>query len=88
MTENSNRADLDRKTMTAAAAKKVWTIPAHEGRGPVTLKVEIPFARITDSDGRHIIVSPKQLEIVGARISELATWLQYGDADYIEPHDA
>jgi hypothetical protein len=83
----ARRGEIDRQHMSKAAEEKTWTIPAHEGRGPVTLKVEIPAARITDSEGRHIIISPKQLEIVGSRISDVADWLQHGDQDWVEQND-
>lgn len=71
--------------MDLSTEEKSWTIPAHEGRGPVTLKVEIPSAQIIDSEGRHVIISPKQLAIVGSRLVDLADWLQHGDKDWVEP---
>jgi hypothetical protein len=79
--KEARREQIAHQYMSEAKEEKTWTIPAHEGRGPVTLKIEIPSAQITDAEGRHIIISPKQLEIVGARIAEVADWLQHGHED-------
>ena len=65
--DGSERDDLDRRGMAEQATVKVWTIPGYEGSGPVTMTLRIPDVRISDSEGRFIIVSPRQSAIVGSR---------------------
>jgi len=77
--DGNTRDELDRKSMSEQATVKVWTIPAHEGSGPVTMMLRIPEIRIADSEGRYIIVSPKQSAIIGTRLESINDWLQYGD---------
>ena len=79
----TSRDDLDRKTMSEQATIKVWKIPAYEGSGPVTMLLRVPEVRISDSEGRFIIISPRQSVLVGNRLESINDWLQYGD----EPDD-
>lgn len=74
------RDELDRKGMTEQATVKVWSIPACEGTGPVTMTLRVPDVRISDSEGRYIIISPRQTAIVSSRLESINDWLQYGDA--------
>jgi hypothetical protein len=77
--DGSERDDLDRRGMAEQATVKVWTIPAYEGSGPVTMTLRVPDVRISDSEGRFIIISPRQSAIVGSRLESINDWLQYGD---------
>jgi hypothetical protein len=76
--DGSERDNLDRRGMAEQATVKVWTIPAFEGSGPVTLTLRVPEVRISDSEGRFIIISPRQSAIVGSRLESINEWLQYG----------
>ena len=77
----SARDDLDRRTMAEQDTVKVWTIPASEGSGPVTMILRVPEVRISDSEGRYIIISPRQSALVGNRLETINDWLQYGEED-------
>jgi hypothetical protein len=79
--DGSERDNLDRRGMAEQATVKVWTIPAFEGSGPVTLTLRVPEVRISDSEGRFIIVSPRQSAIVASRLESINDWLQYGDEE-------
>lgn len=69
---------IDRRRMAEQATTKVWTIPACERLGPVTMTLRIPEVRISDSEGRYIIISPKQTAIVSDRLESIDDWLQHG----------
>jgi hypothetical protein len=71
--------ELDRRLVAEQATEKVWQIPALEGAGPITMTLQLPQITITDSDGRFIVISPKQSAIVGSRLAVIDDWLQYGD---------
>ena len=79
--DGSKRDELERRGMAEQATVKVWTIPAYEGSGPVTMTLRIPDVRIADSEGRFIIVSPRQSAIVGSRLESINDWLQYGEEE-------
>jgi hypothetical protein len=69
-------AEIERKIMDATVVEKTWEIPAHNGKGPVTIKLRMPEVTITDSQGRHIVISPEQAEIVSSKIGDIAYWLE------------
>ncbi|HSL06404.1 MAG TPA: hypothetical protein VK887_00330 [Pseudonocardiaceae bacterium] len=46
--------------------EKTWEIPAHNEKGPVT---------ITDSAGRHIVISPEQADLVASRMGDIGWWI-------------
>ncbi|MGQ0778973.1 MAG: hypothetical protein ACT4NY_31940 [Pseudonocardiales bacterium] len=80
-----NRADIERKFMDETVVEKTWEIPAHGGKGPVTITLRMPEVTITDSQGRHIVISPEQAELVSTRVGDIAYWIEdaakVGDED-------
>ncbi|MGH3811105.1 MAG: hypothetical protein ACRDUV_01445 [Pseudonocardiaceae bacterium] len=68
--------DAERKVMSETVVEKTWEIPAHGGKGPVTVTLRMPDVTITDSEGRHIVISPEQAEIVSARVGDIAYWIE------------
>ncbi|MGH3929886.1 MAG: hypothetical protein ACRDTF_07910 [Pseudonocardiaceae bacterium] len=76
-----NRADIERKIMDETVVEKTWQIPAHGGKGPVTITLRMPEVTITDSQGRHIVISPEQADAVSSRIGDIAYWLEDGVKD-------
>ncbi|GAB3454843.1 hypothetical protein [Actinophytocola sediminis] len=72
-TEHDNAA-VTRLAKTAVDRR--WSIPAHEGHGPVTMALLLPEVRITDSEDRYIVISPRQSGLVGDRLSDIAAWLR------------
>ncbi|HEV8555820.1 MAG TPA: hypothetical protein VGR06_05410 [Actinophytocola sp.] len=75
------QAEFDRRNLADQVNEKVWRIPAYEGRGPVTMKLLLPELTITDSDGRFIVISPRQSAVLGSRLETINDWLQYCDGD-------
>jgi hypothetical protein len=41
----------------------------------------MPEVTITDSEGRHIVISPQQAEVVGPRMEDIGRWLEDGAKD-------
>ena len=76
--DGSERDELDRRSMAEQATVKVWTIPGYAGSGPVTMTLRVPEVRISDSEGRFIIIPPRQSAIVANRLECINDWLQYG----------
>lgn len=76
--------DIATMRMAEAVVEKTWTIPGYEGKGPVTMTLRLPELTVTDSDGRHIVVSPRQSEIMASRLGGIADWLAHGDGDWLE----
>jgi hypothetical protein len=74
--------EIERKIMDATVVEKTWEIPAHNGKGPVTIKLRMPEVTITDSEGRYIVISPEQADIVSGRMGDIAYWIE--DAAEIE----
>jgi hypothetical protein len=68
--------DVERKIMSETVAEKSWEVPAHGGKGPVTITLRIPEVTITDSEGRHIVISPEQADIVSSKMGDIAYWLE------------
>jgi hypothetical protein len=80
---NSTEREIHARSRLAdAVVDKTWSIPAYEGHGPVNMALRLPEVRITDSEGRFILISPRQSELVGDRMTAIAEWLRYGDKDY------
>jgi hypothetical protein len=52
--------EIERKIMSQAMVEKAWEVPAHGGKGPVTVTLRMPDVTITDSEGRHIVISPSR----------------------------
>ncbi len=58
--------------MSETVIEKTWIVPAHSGKGPVTVTLRLPEVTITDSEGRHIVISPEQAEVVGSKMDAIA----------------
>jgi hypothetical protein len=68
--------ESERKIMRATVVEKTWEIPGHRGKGPVTIALRMPEVTITDSQGRHIVISPEQADLVSAKMSYIADWIE------------
>ena len=75
------RAELERKIMSETVVEKTWQIAAHGGKGPVTITVRMPEVTVTDSEGRYIVISPQQADIVSSRMGNIADWMDEGPLD-------
>ncbi|MGH3980342.1 MAG: hypothetical protein ACRDRZ_15280 [Pseudonocardiaceae bacterium] len=73
-------AEIERKIMDETEVEKTWQIPAHGGKGPVTITVRMPEVTVTDSQGRHIVISPEQADLVGSRMECIGLWIDDGAA--------
>ncbi|MGH3805215.1 MAG: hypothetical protein ACRDRU_00920 [Pseudonocardiaceae bacterium] len=67
--------DIERKIMDRVVVEKTWEIPAHHDKGPVTITLRIPEVTIIDSQGRHIVISPEQTDLVASRMTDIAYWM-------------
>ena len=76
-----NRAEIDRKAMDEVVVEKTWQIPAHGEKGPLTVTVRMPAVTITDSQNRHIVISPEQADLVSSRLQDISWWIRDGDSD-------
>jgi hypothetical protein len=72
------RVDSERRIMSETVVEKTWEIPAHGGKGPVTVTLRMPEVTITDSQGRHIVISPEQADLVGCKMSYISDWIRDG----------
>ncbi|MGH3830780.1 MAG: hypothetical protein ACRDRS_10085 [Pseudonocardiaceae bacterium] len=68
--------DIERKIMSETVVEKTWEIPAHGDKGPVTIALRMPDVTITDSQGRHIVVSPEQADLLSSKMSNIVYWIQ------------
>jgi hypothetical protein len=68
--------EIERKIMSEAVVEKTWEVPAHGGKGPVTITLRMPDVTITDSQGRHIVISPEQVDIMSSKMSDIAYWFE------------
>jgi hypothetical protein len=68
--------EIERKIMSQAVVEKTWEVPAHGDKGPVTITLRIPEVTITDSQGRHIVISPAQAELVSSKMGDIAYWFE------------
>jgi hypothetical protein len=71
-----NRVDIERRIMSETVIEKTWEIPAHSGKGPVTITLQMPQVTITDSKGRHIVISPEQADLVSTKMGYISDWIQ------------
>lgn len=62
--------------MSETVVEKTWQVPAHSGKGPVTIALRTPEVTITDSEGRSIVIAPEQADIVGYRLNDIACWIE------------
>ncbi len=67
--------------MSETVVEKTWEIPAHGGKGPVTVTLRVPEVTVTDSRGRHIVISPEQADLVSAKLGYIADWILDAPAD-------
>ncbi len=74
-------AEIEREIMSDTVVEKIWQIAAHGDKGPITISLRMPEVRITDSDGRHILIAPQQADIVSSRLSDIAYWIDDGARD-------
>jgi hypothetical protein len=74
-------AEVERRIMSEAVVEKTWEVPAHSGKGPVTITLRMPEVTITDSEGRYIVISPEQADIVSCRMEDIACWIEDGAGD-------
>ncbi len=68
--------EIERKFMSEAVVEKTWEVPAHGGKGPVTITLRMPEVTITDSQGRLIVISPGLADIVSSKMSDIADWFE------------
>ncbi len=73
--------EIERKIMDMTVVEKTWEIPAHGGKGPVTVTLRMPEVTITDSQGRHIVISPEQADIVSSKMGDIAYWIHDAPGD-------
>lgn len=67
--------EIERKIMSGAVVEKTWEIPAHGGKGPVTVTLRMPDVMITDSEGKHIVIAPEQVGLVSSRMGDIGWWI-------------
>ena len=73
--------EIARRYMAEQVTEKVWRIPGYEGSGPITMTLRLPEVTISDSDGRHIVISPRQSAIVSSQLDRINDWLRHGEED-------
>jgi len=83
--DSTEHAQHTMRRLAEAIVDKTWEVPAYEGSGPVTMSLRLPEVTVTDSEGRYIVISPRQSEQVGSHLASISDWLGYGDEDYVEP---
>ncbi|MGB8960347.1 MAG: hypothetical protein WCC38_00105, partial [Pseudonocardiaceae bacterium] len=64
-----------RQIMSKTAVEKTWKVPAHHGRGPVSICVRMPDVLIIDSRGRHILIAPEQARLMSTEMGCVADWI-------------
>ena len=67
--------------MDATVVEKTWQIAAHGGKGPVTITLRMPEVKITDSEGRYILIAPHQADVVSSRMGDIAYWINDGPGE-------
>lgn len=87
--DSTERETLAKQRLAEAIVDKTWQVPAYEGAGPVVMTLRLPEVTITDSEGRFIVISPRQSELVSTQMSNISDWLCYGDEAWAtdEPDD-
>jgi hypothetical protein len=68
--------EIERRIMSQAVVEKTWEVPAHGDKGPVTITLRISEVTITDSQGRHIVISPEQADLVSSKMGDIAYWFE------------
>jgi hypothetical protein len=68
--------ETERRIMSQAVVEKTWEVPAHGDKGPVTITLRLPEVTITDSQGRHIVISPAQADVVSSKMGDIAYWFE------------
>jgi hypothetical protein len=68
--------EIERRIMSQAVVEKTWKVPAHGDKGPVTITLRLPEVTITDSQGRHIVISPAQADVVSSKMGDIAYWFE------------
>jgi hypothetical protein len=58
--DNTAADEVGRQRLADAVVEKTWQVPAYEGCGPVTMTLRLPEVTITDSEGRYIVISPRE----------------------------
>jgi hypothetical protein len=76
MVSDMDRVEIERRIMSATVVEKIWEIPGQAGKGPVTIALRVPEVTITDSQGRHIVISPEQADLVSAKMGYIADWIE------------
>lgn len=76
------RTQIEARIMDEAVNEKKWHIASHAGHGPVTIALRIPEVRVTDAEGREIVIAPKQAGLVAMKLGNIDDWLQNGDAEW------
>jgi len=71
-----DRVEIERQIMSETVVEKTWEIPAQGGKGPVIVALRMPEVTITDSQGRQIVISPEQADIVSAKMGYIASWIE------------
>ncbi|MGH3624280.1 MAG: hypothetical protein ACRDQ5_21250 [Sciscionella sp.] len=71
-----------RQRMETQPTDRTWQVPAHHDKGPVTITLRLPDITITDSEGRYIVVTPKQSALVGSRLDHIYDWFTQDDEDW------
>lgn len=73
--------EIERNIMSDTVVEKTWEVAAHGGKGPVTITLRMPEVKITDSEGRYIVISPGQADIVSSRMEDIAYWIDEGPGE-------
>lgn len=68
--------------MDVTVVEKTWQIPAHDGKGLVTITLRMPDVALTGSQGRHIVISSERADLLSSRAGDIAYWIEeVGDVD-------
>ena len=70
-----NLEEIEREFTSETVIEKTWEVPAHSGKGPVTVRLRLPEVTITGSEGWYIVISPEQAKIVSSKMEDIAYWL-------------
>jgi hypothetical protein len=81
------REERERRLMDETTVDKAWTVPARADKGTVTIALRLPEVRVTDSEGRQIVLAPEQAELVSSKLGNIADWLHHGDHDWEDVQD-
>ncbi|SHG32088.1 hypothetical protein [Streptoalloteichus hindustanus] len=78
-TSKQRLREIELKFMAEMPVEQTWEVPASpkQDGGPLTVSLRMPHLRITDGEGRYIVVSPDQAELLSSRLSDVYCWLRY-----------